>query len=307
MMKKYLLLILFVIPSLSAMSAPLSYQLTAELVAENTWVLQGKLEDFSKRNGGNIVNTGFIVTGEGVIVIDTGPSLRYGKAMRALIESKTSQPIRMVFNTHHHPDHFLGNQAFDDIPIYSLPQTQKYIKLHGDAFAENMYRLVGDWMRSTESLPPTKALESSDITLGKHKLKLLSFTGHSGSDLVIYDETTGVLFASDMVFYQRALTTPHTPGIDIWRGEIKRLKQISYKLLVPGHGPIVSDQKPLKQMDEYLAWLDLTLQTSAEQGLSMTEVIQIPIAEKFSDIALTRREFARTVAHLYPHYEEAAF
>ena len=71
---------------------------------------------FSTGNGGNIVNTGFIV-GSGGVVVDTGPSQRYGKQMRKAIGILTRQPVSLVLNTHHHPDHFLGNQAFADRPV----------------------------------------------------------------------------------------------------------------------------------------------------------------------------------------------
>ncbi|WP_415881359.1 quinoprotein relay system zinc metallohydrolase 1 [Neptuniibacter sp. QD34_54] len=291
----------------SASAAPLSYDLKPQKIADNTWLLKGKLEDFSKSNGGNIVNTGFIVTEDGVVVIDTGPSLRYGKALKAAIESVTNKPIKVVFNTHHHPDHFLGNQAFADAEILSLPGTQQGIELHGNAFAENMYRLVGDWMRSTEAIPPSKILDVQLMELGSHRLHLLPFTGHTGSDLVVMDEKTGVVFASDMVFYQRALTTPHTPGIHQWKKEILKLKDLDYKVMVPGHGPVVTDARALDQMLAYLDWLDRVLVRAAQDGLSMTEVIKLPIPKDFDGIALSKREFARTVAHLYPKYEEQAF
>ena len=288
-------------------AAPLSYQLNPTEIAPNTWVLQGKLEDFSSKNGGNIVNTGFVVTEEGVLVIDTGPSLKYGQEMRAAIRRITDKPIKYVLNTHHHPDHFLGNQAFKDIEILSLPKTKQQLRQHGDAFAGNMYRLVGDWMRSTDVLLPTKTIDKDSLVLGSHRFKLMPFAGHTGSDLVVLDEKTGVLFASDIVFYQRALTTPHTPGIAVWLGEIQKLKNIKYNYLVPGHGPITQDKKPLYQMEAYLNWLDDILTSSAKAGLSMTEVINIPISEAFSDIELSRHEFIRTVAHLYPQYEERFF
>ncbi|HAW39797.1 MAG TPA: MBL fold metallo-hydrolase, partial [Pseudomonas sp.] len=46
--------------------------------------------------GGNIVNTGFIVTDSGVVVIDSGPSRRYGEAMREAIARVTDRPIIKV-------------------------------------------------------------------------------------------------------------------------------------------------------------------------------------------------------------------
>ncbi|MCV6609851.1 MAG: quinoprotein relay system zinc metallohydrolase 1 [Amphritea sp.] len=308
MLFRMILLIALTTGLQSAVSAgPLSYELNAEQVAPGTWVVQGKLEDFSSLNGGNIVNTGFIVTDDGVVVIDTGPSRRYGEALRKLISTLTDQPVRLVFNTHHHPDHFLGNQAFSDVGIQALPITREQIALHGNAFAENMYRLVGDWMRSTEVVLPSENASEPLIELGDHRIRLLRFTGHSGADLVLFDESTGVLFASDMVFYQRALTTPHTPGIPVWLGELERIRDITFSVLVPGHGPVVSDGRALDQMQAYLRWLDNTLTESARSGLTMTEVIALPVPQQFQEIALTKSEFSRSVAHLYPAYEARFF
>ncbi|GAB0151555.1 quinoprotein relay system zinc metallohydrolase 1 [Marinobacterium sp. BA1] len=299
--------LLCLLASLSASAASFDYGLKPVEVAENTWFIEGRTEDFSVENGGNIVNTAFIATGDGVLVLDTGVSRRYGEALLEAIQSVTDEPIRMVINTHQHPDHFLGNQAFQDVPIVSLAETQQQIRNHGDSFAENMYRLVGDWMRGTEVVVPTETLEPGVQEMGSHRLEWIRMSGHSGADLVLFDHSTGVLFPFDMVFYQRALTTPHTPGLQQWRDEIAQLRQYPFKLMLPGHGPMVSDQRALDQMDAYLVWLDKTLRDAAEQGLSMTEVMQLPIPSEFDSIALREVEFQRSVVHLFPAYEEAAF
>ena len=290
-----------------ASAAPLQYQLKPEQIAPDTYLLQGKMQDFSRKNGGNIVNTGFVVTDAGVLVFDTGPSRRYGEAMRQAISEITDQPVVHVFNSHHHPDHFLGNQAFADSTIWALPGTGQKMAQQGGAFTENMYRLVGDWMRDTEMLLPHKPLEMEQLELGKHRFRFYAMKGHTGADLMMLDETTGVLFASDMVFYQRALTTPHTPGLPVWLAEMEQIADIPYKLLVPGHGPTVQDRAATDQMQDYLRWLDQTLTKAAEQGKSMTEVMRTPLKPGFEKINLSREEFARTVVHLYPRYEDAAF
>ncbi|MGY0565151.1 MAG: quinoprotein relay system zinc metallohydrolase 1 [Paraglaciecola chathamensis] len=297
----------FVLFSTAGQAASLSYELTPRLIAKDTWLLQGKLEDFSRDNGANIVNTAFIVTSEGVVVIDTGPSKRYAQAFRRAIATVTDKPVTDVFITHHHPDHFLGNQAFADVNIWALPTTGRLIAEQGNAFAENMYRLAGDWMRGTEVLMPNKPLEQTAMSIGGHRFTFLSLVGHTGADLAILDETTGTLFAGDLVFYQRALTTPHTPGIDQWLADLDRLDAVGAKLIVPGHGPVDSDGKAILQMRAYLAWLDKTLTQAAHHGLSMNEVMKIPTEPEFADIALSQYEFIRTVFHLYAGYEEAAF
>ncbi|WP_239995744.1 quinoprotein relay system zinc metallohydrolase 1 [Nitrincola tibetensis] len=288
---------------------PLDYALTPKEIAPNTWVVTGLTEDFTTQNGGNIVNTAFIVTQEGVLVLDTGPSKRYGEALRQVISEVTEQPIARVYNSHHHPDHFLGNQAFADVDIYALATTIDLIKSRGEAYTENMYRMVGDWMRGTDVLLPNQIQTSGQEIIGGHSLRFMAFSGHSGAqaDLVILDETTGVLFAFDLVFYDRALTTPDTPGLMQWLEDIEALSLLDFKTLVPGHGEVTSSTKPLEQMREYLKWLDQVLTDSAAQGLVATEVMRVGIPERFSSVALAAQELQRTVSHLYPNYEDAFF
>lgn len=288
-------------------AAKLTYQLEPLRIAENTWVVQGTNENFSKKNGGFIVNTGFIVTEEGVVVIDTGPSRRFGEALKAAIKKVTNQPITHVFNTHHHPDHFLGNQAFSPEKIWALPKTIEGIRVGGNELATNMYRLLGDWMRGTETVVPTQEVVDDSLDIGKHRLRLLNFTGHTGADLVVYDETTGVVFASDMLFYQRTLTTPHTPGLDTWSDELARIERLNPKWIVPGHGPIDNTGDSIKQVRAYLSWLDQRLKSATGQGLSMNEVMQLPLDPEFEALALGRYEYVRSVFHLYSLYEEKSF
>ncbi|MEE1924988.1 quinoprotein relay system zinc metallohydrolase 1 [Pseudomonas sp. 148P] len=296
------LLSLVSLPSLAA----LDYHLQPRQVAADTWVLEGSTENFSRDNGGNIVNTGFIVSEDGVVVIDSGPSLRYGQALREAIAKVTDKPVVQVLITHHHPDHALGNQAFADVPIGALAGTREQLAKEGDALAENMYRMVGDWMRGTEVRLPGQELEPGVKTFGSHPLRLLAFSGHSGADLAVLDEKTGVLFAGDLLFYQRALTTPHSPGLAQWVDDLQRLQGLPWQVLVPGHGPVSRDRGPFDQMVDYLGWLDDLLRDSAANGLDMNEVIATPIPERFAAVNLSKYELIRSVTHLYPRYEQAA-
>lgn len=284
----------------------LRYHLTATPVAQNTWVVAGSTGNFSRSNGGNIVNVAFIATGAGVVVIDTGPSRRYGEALRRLIAETTGQPISHVLLTHHHPDHVFGNQAFEPASLYMLAGGRQALASDGEAFSDNMYRLVGDWMRGTEVVLPANTLEPGLLTVGGHRFRLLEFSGHTGSDLVVFDETTGVLFASDMVFYNRALTTPQSPGLMAWAAELEELAALPYTLVVPGHGPVVSDDSAFRQMADYLTWLHQALEDAAARGLSLSEVMNLPIPERFQAVAGRRYELIRTTTHLYPRYEQAA-
>ncbi|MFI8464797.1 quinoprotein relay system zinc metallohydrolase 1 [Stutzerimonas stutzeri] len=301
-----LLLLMFAFCLTLPAHAELRYTLQPRQIADDVWLLEGSTDNFDKANGGNIVNTGFIVTAAGVVVIDSGPSRRYGEAMRAAIASVTDRPVIKLLLTHHHPDHVLGNQAFADVPIAALAGTTELLREQGNAMAENMYRLVGDWMRGTEVVLPTETLAPGTLDIGGRALRLLALRGHTGADLAILDERSGVLFAGDILFYQRALTTPNSPGLDVWLEDLDTLEALPWKRLVAGHGPVADDAAPFVQMRDYLGWLDGLLREAANGGADMNEVTQSPIPERFAGISLTRYELIRSVSHLYPRYEAMA-
>ena len=295
--------ILFLLALGTGFAQALDYHLQPRQIADGVWLLEGRADNFAADNGGNIVNVGFIETADGVVVIDTGPSRRYGEALRQSIEKTTGKPVLRVLLTHHHPDHVLGNQAFTGVPIAALPETTRLLAEQGDAMAENMYRLVGDWMSGTEVVLPTEELQEGTLELGGRRLQLLALRGHTGADLAILDERTGVLFAGDILFYQRALTTPNSPGLDVWMADLDRLEAMPWKQIVPGHGPVTTDAAPFVQMRDYLGWLDGLLRQGAEQGAEMNELIRAPIPERFAQVNLSRYELIRSVSHLYPRYE----
>jgi quinoprotein relay system zinc metallohydrolase 1 len=278
------------------------YPLTAQQINPSTYTVFGAQADFTPANGGALANVSFIVTETSVVLIDVGPSKRYGEQLRALIKRTTPKPISHVFITHPHPDHFLGSQAFSDIGVYAVPATRQQISEEGNAYNDNMYRLVQGAMKDTAVAAP-KLDAPATLTVGGHRLKLLSLSGHSRGDLAIFDETTQTLFTGDLVFNERTPTTPHA-HLPQWQQSLKTLSGIPFKHLIPGHGPEAKDTKPIRQTSDYLAWLDKTLTDAALAGLDSAELLTTP-APKLGPLAVFQAEFARSLAHLYPSYEKA--
>lgn len=281
------------------------YNLSPVEVARNTYVFIGEKEFFNVRNGGDISNTAFIVTEEGIIVIDTGSSYLYGKEMIKEIRKISSKPIVKVINTHHHPDHFLGNNAFENSEIIASEYTRKDIKDNGDLYIDNLLNLTYNWMKDTEVKAPNKSfnpLKDKYIKLGKHKLKIIYLKGHTQSDIALFDEYTRTLFASDLIFYNRVAATPHA-NIKEWIRALEELRPVNYKVLVPGHGPVSNSKEPFDQMRRYLVFLDETLRNSAKEGLSVFEILQLPKPKEFENLHMIKDEFERSVINLYPKYE----
>ena len=285
------------------------YGLEAQRVTDEVYNFIGRDEDFSTVNGGNIVNTGFIVTAAGLLVIDSGPSLRYGRQMRQAMKKVSPADPLQVFNTHHHPDHFLGNQAFAGTPIMALEATRQGIAAEGNVFAENLYRLSGDWMKGTESMTPTASIAPGRHSIAGRTLRLLALNGHTEADLAIYDETSGVLFAGDLVFNNRAPTTPHA-RIERWLASLDTLEAITrepgFSAIVPGHGAISRDAAPIRQTRAWLRWLDQAMRQAAADGLDLNEVLARPLPAEFAGMAVGVREYRRSVGHLFPEAEQEA-
>lgn len=304
-MRALVALLLLVVSAAPGWAAgPLTYTLKPVAVAPDTWVFEGTREHFTRTNGGNILNPGFIVTDDGVIVIQTGPSRRFGEEMRVAIATVTDKPIRKVFISNLHPDYWLGNRAFADVPIAALPGTIEGIKAEGQGMTENMYRLVGDWMRGTEPLVPTETVYGSTVVFGAHRLRLIPLAGHTAADLAILDETTGVLFAGGVVFSDRTPTTPHA-DIGQWLAALDALDALDVTVLVPNHGRIRTDKAAIAQTRDWLTWLDRTLRERAEAGADMAELLDAPIPERFAGMGVLREEYRRSVSHLWPRVEKA--
>ncbi|KHK57586.1 beta-lactamase [Ralstonia sp. A12] len=292
-----------------AQAQGLDYHLVPRAVAPDVWVLEGANADFSARNGCNIINTGFIDTGNGVLVINTGPSALYGEQQRQAIRKVTSAPVRWVFNLNLHPDYFFGNQAYADVGAQALPGTIAGAQREGAAYADNLYRICGDWMRNTVSTPPSQPLTPGKHTLGHHRIDLIRLDGHTDDDLVLVDRTSGVVFAGGIVFRDRIPTTPHA-NIAHWLTSLDQLEHIvaesQARVLIPSHGPARGKADAIAQTRQYLLWLDARMRRAAEAGRDLAEVLAMPVDAPYAQWGGMPAEYVRNVTRFYPRYENAA-
>ncbi|MEX8495411.1 quinoprotein relay system zinc metallohydrolase 1 [Sphaerotilus sp.] len=310
------LALLAAVPALVLAEAPtvdvgrFDYGLRARALADGVYVVEGANDDFTVANGCNIINTGFITTGEGVVVINTGTSRRYGEQLRALIARTTNEPVVQVVQLNLHPDYFLGNQGFADVPRAATPVTRAGVAREAAAYETNLYRLCGDWMLGTETVAADRdlALPSPGASwqVGRRAFELHEFKGHTDSDLVLIDRTSGIAFVGGLVFVQRIPTTPHAQ-VGPWLQSLDALAALHVRMLVPSHGPVQTTPEAasvgIAQTRRFLQWVDRNFSRWAAQGWEMNEVLRAPVPAEFRDWAAFRTEYVRNVAHLYPVYE----
>lgn len=285
----------------------LDYGLKATGLGNGWYVIAGQNADFTVANGCNIINTGFFVGPDKVWVINTGTSRLYGEQQRKIIDQVSKgKPIEKVLALNLHPDYFFGNQAFPAQALTATKKTAAGIRAEGPSYEGNLYRLCGDWMKGTEMVAPTQEATAAELTdWPGRKLEVMELKGHTASDLVVFDPESRTLWAGGLVFHDRIVTTPHA-DLPAWLESLKVLKQLKPKVIVPSHGPVAWGGEAIDQTIDYVSWLHKHLTEAASQGLTMNELLDIGVPERFRGFAAYPAEFLRNVTHLYPRYEKAA-
>ncbi|NIR61364.1 MAG: quinoprotein relay system zinc metallohydrolase 2, partial [Gammaproteobacteria bacterium] len=222
-------------------------------------------------------NIGFVVGGRCVAVIDTGGSPAVGRALRRAVRAVTERPICYVINTHVHPDHILGNLAFEgDDPDYvghhRLPEA---IAARGEYYRTSVARALGRELPDGVLVAPDRVVEDERVLdLGGRELRLQALPpAHTDNDLLVEDSATGTLWASDLVFVDRA---PSLDGsLKGWLAVLDRLMGMPAARAVPGHGPpSVSWPAGAEPLHGYLETLLRRTRRALEEGATMEEAVE---------------------------------
>lgn len=220
--------------------------LRAVPVAERVWFVEGVTALGSPANRNFVSNAAFVVTADGVLVIDALGSPALAQELLAEIDRVARAPVRMVVVTHYHADHVYGLQVFRDrgATIVAHRSGREYLasetaRLRLEASRQELAPWVDARTRLVEA---DRWLDAdTEIVLGGERFVVRHVgPSHTAEDLVVWAPGPRVLFAGDLVFRGRI---PFVGQADSrrWIAALDGLIRDAPVLLVPGHGPVSRD------------------------------------------------------------------
>ena len=113
--------IIFAVIMFSTFAFAFNYHLQPKEIAKDIYMFTGVNEPVKSSNGGAIANSYWIKSAKHWVVVDTGPTYDYAKQAHSAMKKIADLPIKLVFNTHFHDDHWMGNAYYEElhVPIYA--------------------------------------------------------------------------------------------------------------------------------------------------------------------------------------------
>lgn len=249
----------------------------AQQLSRRVWMIYSPDGFPTPENRGMMSNIVFVVTSQGVIVLDSGSSLQIGEMAIRMIRQVTPQPVIAIFNSHYHGDHWLGNHAFvktfgERLPIHALAHTIEQIRgAEGKLWRSLMERWTNQSTAGTRVVSPnTPVVHGQTLRFGDTTLRLHHYgKAHTPSDLCVEVVEDRVTMVGDIAMTNRIanMDDGSYPGTFKYYDALQ--KAAGDQLWVPGHGHARKDL--LKSYGDFLAGIwDNALQ-AVKDGQSEAE------------------------------------
>jgi cyclase len=245
-------------------------------------------------------NPGYVVTSDGVVVID--PPQLPSRAVKMREEILKKGPIRYLINTEQHFDHVFGDLFFSGLcPVICHEDIVRHfwtVTTGADPYEYMMDLLKGYDPQEISWMPPKKdcIVHSPDIIfserltlrVGDHIFKLINTPGHTKGQTAVYVPKERVIFAGDTIFCE-CQTWFQSADPESWLRSLDLLRTLDFDYIIPGHGPICKKDYILKQSAFIREWIT-AVAVGISKGWSREECVErISFLDRFPmDIGLEK-------------------
>lgn len=246
-------------------------------------------------NAGHNNNLSFIVTGDGVVVVNAGASYQLAAALHEEIKAVTDQPVKLVFNENGQGHAMLGNAYWADqgVKIVAHVDAAHEFEEHGGQSLRAAQARVKERADKTRVVVPTETFEDVySVDFGGLQIEARYLgPSHSPGDIVIWLPQMSLVIAGDMAFHERMLPifadTMTADWIETWDTEFEALNAT---YVIPGHGHPTNMAQVRRYTRDYLVYLREKIGAHLEDGGDLADayyVDQSPYAhlDTFEELA----------------------
>lgn len=264
-------------------------------VIPNVFSAIGATAPSTYENAGHNNNLSFLITGDGVIVINGGGSYLLAEALHHEIQAVTDQPVKLVFNENGQGHAMLGNSywAAQGVKIVAHADAAHEFEDQGAQSLRGAQSRLKDRADKTTVVLPDETFEKAyPVDMGDMQIEALYLgPSHSPGDIVIWLPEQSLVIAGDMAFHERMLPifdhSMTTDWIETWETEFEAL---SATYVIPGHGHPTNMDQVRRYTRDYLVYLREKIGAHLDDGGDLAEayyVDQTPYAhlDTFEELA----------------------
>jgi len=248
-------------------------------VAEGIWSAIGETGPPSYANSGHNNNLSFIITSEGVIVINAGDNYLLAKSLHREIKQITSQPVKYVVLENEQRHASLGSNYWKEqgVPIIAHKDADEVIRTHGQQMFDRMKRYARDKAWMTVPTTPDQVFEDKMVLeLGGQRIELLYLgPAHGPGDVVVWLPHKKLVIAGDMAFHERMLPIFEYTDTAGWLETWEKFAALKAEIVVPGHGGPTTMNEVTKYTRDYVTYMRKQVQLILDAGGELNDVYDI--------------------------------
>ncbi len=234
------------------------YQKPVEVIP-HVWSAIGATAPPTYENAGHNNNLSFIVTGDGVVVVNAGASTQLAKALHAEIKKITDQPVKLVINENGQGHAMLGNAYWKQqgVPILAHEDAATAFEEDGGQSLERHERILKEKVDGTELVGPTETFsDKREITMGDFTIEVLNLgPAHSPGDTMVWLPEQKLVISGDMAFHERMLPIFDDTDTAAWLETWEDFEALGAVYVIPGHGHPTNMDQVRRYTKDYLVHL----------------------------------------------------
>jgi glyoxylase-like metal-dependent hydrolase (beta-lactamase superfamily II) len=250
-------------------------------------------------------NSVFLVTDDGVLLIDTRTHPREGRDLLDRIRKVTDKPIKWVINSHFHGDHHMGNIVFKELGSTFVAQEETARNMEQFQPKEMARRIDGFVKRGLDPaevklvLPDVTFGDRMTIRLGGREIRLFYLgPGQQAGDTFVAFPDARVLFTPGAFAKHSMPNMNFTPSVENWIALLKKVAAMDVDRILPAHGDVASPAD-VPELAAMLADQYATVKAAVDQGIGVDEAVKTLTLDQYKDW----RNYARREQEIRALYE----